>query len=141
MFTDRVGNYGTGAGTGTANKPGAAPMSTKENPKQLPSSQFASEPQIPPAKVPVSIPVSSKKDDALPGPGVWVKKWVDYSSKYGLGYMLSNGCSGVFFNDSTKIVLDLNAHDFYYYERKSVDSGEKQDVMTAHNLNTYPKEL
>jgi polo-like kinase 1 len=23
-------------------------------------------------------------------PEVWVKKWVDYSSKYGLGYMLSN---------------------------------------------------
>ena len=23
-------------------------------------------------------------------PEVWVKKWVDYSTKYGLGYMLSN---------------------------------------------------
>lgn len=42
------------------------------------------------------------------GPSIWVKKWVDYSSKYGLGYLLSNGASGVFFNDSTKIVLDLN---------------------------------
>ncbi len=37
---------------------------------------------------------------------VYVKKWVDYSSKYGLGYLLSNGSSGVFFNDSTKIILD-----------------------------------
>jgi len=35
-----------------------------------------------------------------------VKKWVDYSSKYGLGYLLSNGATGVFFNDATKIVLD-----------------------------------
>ena len=35
---------------------------------------------------------------------VFVKKWVDYSSKYGLGYLLSNGSTGVFFNDSTKIV-------------------------------------
>ena len=40
---------------------------------------------------------------------VWVKKWVDYSSKYGLGYLLSNGSSGVFFNDSTKIVLNPKA--------------------------------
>ncbi len=35
---------------------------------------------------------------------IFVKKWVDYSSKYGLGYLLSNGSTGVFFNDSTKIV-------------------------------------
>ncbi len=38
-------------------------------------------------------------------PGVWVKKWVDYSTKYGMGYLMSNGSFGVFFNDSSKIVL------------------------------------
>ena len=38
-------------------------------------------------------------------PGVWVSRWVDYSKKYGLGYKLSNGCSGVFFNDATKMLL------------------------------------
>lgn len=43
---------------------------------------------------------------------VWVRKWVDFSSKYGLGYFLSNGVFGVFFNDSTKIVLDLAATYF-----------------------------
>lgn len=37
---------------------------------------------------------------------IYVKKWVDYSSKYGLGYLLSNGATGVFFNDATKIVLN-----------------------------------
>lgn len=36
---------------------------------------------------------------------VFVKKWVDYSSKYGLGYLLSNGCTGIYFNDSSKMVL------------------------------------
>ena len=36
---------------------------------------------------------------------IWVKKWVDYSSKYGLGYMLTSGTTGVFYNDSTKIIL------------------------------------
>jgi len=37
---------------------------------------------------------------------ICVKKWVDYSTKYGMGYLLSNGTTGVFFNDSTKIILD-----------------------------------
>ena len=54
----------------------------------------------PPGK-PVEIPSSSN-----PSPMVWVTKWVDYSTKYGLGYLLSNNSCGVFFNDSTKIVLD-----------------------------------
>lgn len=52
---------------------------------------------------------------------MWVKKWVDYSSKYGLGYYLSNEVTGVFFNDSTKIVLDPNGYHFDYYERRSSD--------------------
>ena len=37
-----------------------------------------------------------------------MKKWVDYSSKYGLGYLLSNGAVGVYFNDSTKIAASPN---------------------------------
>jgi polo-like kinase 1 len=46
-----------------------------------------------------SIPKSARSE-------IHVKKWVDYSTKYGLGYILSNGASGVFFNDSTKIILE-----------------------------------
>ena len=75
------------------------------------------------------------------GPACWVKKWVDYSSKYGLGYLLSNLATGVFFNDSTKIIMDPNGQTFYYYERKAVSSSEKQDVMTSYSLTEYPKEL
>jgi len=75
------------------------------------------------------------------GPTTWVKKWVDYSSKYGLGYLLSDLATGVFFNDSTKIVIDPKGHTFYYYERKAVSSTEKQDVMSTFTLTEYPKEL
>ncbi len=39
---------------------------------------------------------------------IHVKKWVDYSTKYGLGYLLSDGSTGVYFNDSTKIIVDKN---------------------------------
>lgn len=46
------------------------------------------------------------------GPDVWVRKWVDYSSKYGLGYLLSNGACGVFFNDSTKVIMKPESEVF-----------------------------
>jgi polo-like kinase 1 len=78
---------------------------------------------------------------------VWVLKWVDYSAKYGLGYLLSNGDLGVCFNDCSKIVLDargqysrllLRCRKFEYTERRLPD---KQDVTSLHTLATYPKEM
>jgi len=50
-----------------------------------------------------------------------VKKWVDYSSKYGMGYLLSNSHAGVFFNDSTKIIFDVKTGKFEYIERRGAD--------------------
>jgi len=38
-------------------------------------------------------------------PRVWVTVWLDYTTKYGLGYLLSNGNVGVCFNGSTRVVL------------------------------------
>jgi hypothetical protein len=48
---------------------------------------------------------------------LWVSAWVDYSSKYGVGYMLSNAAVGVYFNDSTKAVLAPDGSTFEYVER------------------------
>ena len=73
-----------------------------------------------------------------PGAEVWVKKWVDYSSKYGLGYLLSNGGTGVYFNDSSKILLNANGHLFHYFERKG---SERMESVSVHYLTDYPKEL
>ena len=80
----------------------------------------------------------SPNSNNLQGPDIWVKKWVDYSSKYGLGYLLSNGSTGVFFNDCSKIVLDNKAVNFSYIERRVTD---KQEVITSHTLTDYPKDL
>ncbi|CAI2361085.1 unnamed protein product [Moneuplotes crassus] len=71
-------------------------------------------------------------------PEVWVKKWVDYSTKYGLGYMLSNNAFGVFFNDSTKIILEPKGVNFDYIERKVSD---KQEVIHTHTMSDYPEEF
>jgi polo-like kinase 1 len=77
-------------------------------------------------------------DPNLKGPDTWVKKWVDYSSKYGLGYLLSNGFSGVFFNDSSKIILNPVTNQFNYIERRMSD---KQEIISTHTMNEFPKEL
>lgn len=46
---------------------------------------------------------------------VCVQKWVDYSSKYGMGYILSDGQFGVNFNDGTKMLLAEDLHHIFYY--------------------------
>ncbi|CAH0475014.1 unnamed protein product [Peronospora belbahrii] len=50
---------------------------------------------------------------------LWISQWVDYTSKYGIGYMLSNGESGVYFNDSTKLILSADGKVFEYIGRQS----------------------
>ena len=70
---------------------------------------------------------------------VSVKKWIDYSSKYGLGYILSNGHIGVYFNDSTKIIYRPNGANFIYIER---NSQEKTEIITSHVFDEeFPKDL
>jgi polo-like kinase 1 len=62
---------------------------------------------------------------------IYVVKYLDYTSKYGLGYQLSNGGYGVFFNDSTKISIAPNQDEFCYIE--------KENAKCFH-LQNYPKE-
>ena len=81
---------------------------------------------------------TNKGDQNLKGPDTWVKKWVDYSSKYGLGYLLSNGYSGVFFNDSSKIILNPETNKFFYIERRTSD---RTEVIQTHTMNDFPKDL
>ena len=81
---------------------------------------------------------ANQTNNVLPAAEIWVKKWVDYSSKYGLGYLLSNGYTGVFFNDSSKIILNPIKLTFNYIERRQTD---KQEIISTHTLSDYPKEL
>ena len=69
---------------------------------------------------------------------IYVKKWVDYSAKYGIGYLLSNNCTGVYFNDSTKVLLNNDGHQFSYYEKNPKDKNDDKKVFL---LDNYPKEL
>ena len=64
-----------------------------------------------------------------------MKKWIDYSSKYGIGYLLSNGSTGVYFNDSSKM-LAYNQDEFYYFEKIA-----KEDICRRYSFVDYPSEL
>ena len=82
------------------------------------------------------------RDGSLPD--LWVTRYVDYTSKYGLGFLLNNGCSGVFFNDSTKIILDNDDSSFQYVERKRTEFSELRRVdmlVGSHNMDDYPETL
>ncbi|OMJ72517.1 hypothetical protein SteCoe_29039 [Stentor coeruleus] len=72
------------------------------------------------------------------GPTLWVSKWVDYSNKYGLGYMLSNGCAGVYFNDASKIVASSKGDSFQYVFRQG---GGKEETVAQHSMLNFPTEL
>ena len=71
--------------------------------------------------------------------GPWVVKWVDYSHKYGMGYMLSDSSAGACFNDTTKIVMATNGTTAEYVGRKR----ERPDDQKVQWFETasYPEEL
>jgi polo-like kinase 1 len=79
------------------------------------------------------------------GPNKWVTRYVDYTSKYGLGFLLNDGGSGVYFNDSTKTALEAHGDSFQYIERKK---DEKDDTdrrpectVKTYTLSSYPESL
>mmetsp|Transcript_21031 Transcript_21031/g.18658 ORF Transcript_21031/g.18658 Transcript_21031/m.18658 type:complete len:300 (+) Transcript_21031:809-1708(+) len=68
----------------------------------------------------------------------FVVEYVDYSTKYGVGYILSNGTYGVFYNDSTKIVFDPYTESIEYLNKKG---GEKTARVEKFYSKEYPPHL
>jgi len=86
-------------------------------------------------------PVTAPAGAALPLPSVWVSRWVDYSKKYGLGYRLSSGAHGVFFNDATKILLGDDHDTFDYIERMRGEDGVKFDQRRQSSVSGHTQDL
>lgn len=64
----------------------------------------------------------------------YVKKWVNFSEKFGIGYILNNGVIGICYNDKTKIVLSNFGITFNYFSSKG------QDYQT-YSIVEYPENL
>jgi hypothetical protein len=74
---------------------------------------------------------------------VWVIRYVDYTSKYGLGFLLNNGSAGVYFNDSTKAVVASDGETFQYIERRKHSSSSLKSAPDCeiHKLTSFPDSL
>jgi hypothetical protein len=80
------------------------------------------------------------------GPTKWVTRYVDYTSKYGLGFLLNEGSSGVYFNDSTKTALEADGETFQYIERlapseKETSPQKVELTVETFTLACYPESL
>ncbi len=64
------------------------------------------------------------KNSAYPTPSQWIYTWVDYSKKYGIGYILNDGSVGVYFNDGSKILGGYESPLVFYIEKKEKE-GQK----------------
>ncbi|CAG9310857.1 unnamed protein product [Blepharisma stoltei] len=71
------------------------------------------------------------------GPNTWIKKWVDYSDKYGVGYMMNDYCIGVYFNDASKMIGIAKSSGFKYISKQS----SVDEAVTSYTIQDFPKEL
>lgn len=93
--------------------------------------------------------------EAVTPPSLWVTRYVDKSTKYGLGFLLSDDSVGVRFNDGTAIVLEPGGIVFDYIQRARRGSSrnnaqggracrggdEKRPTSTRHTLKGFPPRL
>ncbi len=90
------------------------------SPLPSPAPAAAPAPTAAAAPAPTVAPAAAEPGaGALQAPSLWVNLWVDYSNKYGLGYLLSDGSCGVHFNDYTKIIMHPDGRNVQYIAKKS----------------------
>ncbi|GAA5877695.1 hypothetical protein JCM3774_006644 [Rhodotorula dairenensis] len=89
------------------------------------------------AAVSASVIDSLPSEEAQQAPRVFITSWVDYTHKYGTAYSLTDGTAGLYFNDSTTMVLSPDKEHFDYI------SNRKDNVYTRrhYSLSVKPTEL
>lgn len=70
------------------------------------------------------------------GPEIWIKSWIDYTNKYGIGYMLSTNWLGVLFNDKTKMISTLD-----YKKMQYISLAKDGENTLTFSIDDYPKDL
>ncbi|GAA6024436.1 hypothetical protein JCM11491_001735 [Sporobolomyces phaffii] len=89
------------------------------------------------ASTATELPRRHHADEKVEEPRVFITSWVDYTHKYGTAYSLTDGTAGLYFNDSTTMVLSPDKEHFDYISQR------KNNVYTRrhHNLTSIPAEL
>ncbi|GAA6047057.1 hypothetical protein JCM3770_004175 [Rhodotorula araucariae] len=79
--------------------------------------------------------------DELPrdgdAPRVFITSWVDYTHKYGTAYSLTDGTAGLYFNDSTTMVLSPDKEHFDYISNRASNIYTRRH----HALSAVPAAL
>ncbi|KAG2183842.1 hypothetical protein INT44_008853 [Umbelopsis vinacea] len=68
---------------------------------------------------------------------VFIDRWLDYTAKYGLGYCLSDGSGGIYFNDTSNLVSNSYSKSVTYVT-PSQDTGSKPKTFS---MDDYPYHL
>ncbi|KAF7301457.1 Serine/threonine-protein kinase [Mycena indigotica] len=77
---------------------------------------------------------------------VFIVSWVDYCNKYGMGYALTDRSVGVYFNDSTTLVLSADKVHFEYLTPTSSSANASplaapSSRSESYTVDHYPAEL
>nr|GAT53950.1 predicted protein [Mycena chlorophos] len=85
------------------------------------------------------------QEHALRDERVFIVSWVDYCNKYGMGYALTDRSVGVYFNDSTTLVLSADKVHFDYLTPAS-DAGASplagpSSQRISYTVDSYPSSL
>jgi len=62
-------------------------------------------------------------------------KILDYSNKYGIGYILSNGCTGMYFNDSSSFILPIHKKFLCYVDGKGTRTQFEYKKFSRRHAN------
>lgn len=89
--------------------------------------------------------IASSKQPIKPGSGttlseVYIKSYQDFSEKYGVGYVLTNGKTGFFFNDITNL-LWIEQKNLYALTKFAIKGGETTYVSQFTNSKDILKKL
>lgn len=81
--------------------------------------------------------IQLQEPEHTPPPKVFITAWIDYTHKYGTAYQLTDGSAGVYFNDSTSMILAPGRQYFDYI------SSRKGNVYQSrnHDIQSFPKDL
>lgn len=70
-------------------------------------------------------------------PSCSVLLWWDYSSRYGLGYILYNGCVGVCFNDLSRIIMEPTERFAQFYSKPN----SKMEIVKLDDYSAESNEF
>jgi len=88
----------------------------EEQSKSLNEIHKQNEPQITSKSSSSTVKKTSTKHKGNKSSVLSIVRYVDYTQKYGLGYVLTNGTTGIYFNDETKMLLHQNRHNVIYVD-------------------------